>query len=120
MIFRGLTEDGDWLFGNGKSDHLTDEGAIEANIETALKVYLGEVFWDLNFGIDWRNLLGAVNPRAQAGIILQCRQMIITRYGVARILNIDATLDRYTRKLTVRYAIQTIFSRSVRGEIQPA
>lgn len=117
MIFRALDSDGDWTFGNGRSDYLTDEDAIEVNIRTALYVFLNECFWATSFGIDWWNLLGAVNPQAQAGIILQCRQMIITREGVSKIDNVSVSIDRYTRRLTVTYAIRTIFSRSVTDSI---
>lgn len=116
MKFRGLDSSGDWQFGAGLQSYLTEEDAIAADIKTALKVFLGEVFFDLNFGIDWWNLIGG-RGTAEQNIILQCRQMISSRDGVTRINRVDAALNRTSRRLTVSFNIDTVFSRNLTGEI---
>ena len=116
MKFRALDSAGDWSFGKGRQSYTTGDRAVNLNVETALKIFRGEVFWRLEFGVDWWNLLGAKN--SAASIILQCRELIVSRYGVARINRVSPNLNRTTRNLNVQYDIRTIFSRSVRGAAQ--
>lgn len=117
QIFRGITRDGDWTFGKGRASYFRNDLAIRTDIETALKIFLGEIFWDLGTGVDWWNLLGGKNPAAQAGIILQTRQVINKVDGVVRINKVNSSLDVSTRKLTVTYNVDTIFSRQVAGSV---
>lgn len=119
MIIRALTQTGDWTFGQGVQNYLRDEPAIEENIATRLRSFLNDAFWALDFGIDWYELLGATGPETQAAIVLATRQMIAESYGVVRINSVDAAIDRVTRRLTLNYNIDTIFSRSVTGTVQP-
>ena len=117
MIFRGIDGTGDWQFGNGVGSYFTNAAAINANIRTALMVFLGECFFNLNAGVDWWNLLGGKNPAAQAGIILQCRTIISASYGVVRINSVTPQLNTRTRRLTVTYDINTIFTRNLTGSV---
>lgn len=115
MKFRALDASGDWSFGAGQQSYLSDEDAIAADIGTALKVFLGECFFALNFGVDWWNLLSARNG-SEKNIILQCRQIIASRENVTRINRVEAILDRATRNLIVRYNVDTVFTRNLNGE----
>lgn len=114
MILRQIDADGDWTFGNGRQSFLTGELAIDQDIQTALMCYLNDTFWNTAFGIDWGNLIGG---KDQAGIVLQCRQMISTRSGVVKINSVDSSLNRTTRRLDVSYGIDTIYSRSLTGVV---
>jgi len=114
MSFRALDSNGDWTFGNGQQNYLTGLNAIAADINTALKTFLGECFFAVNFGVDWWNLLGS---KDQQGIILQCRQIIASRDSVTRINSVYAALDRTTRCLVVTYNIDTIYSRNYTSTI---
>ena len=114
MNFRALDSAGDWTFGNGVQNYLTDNSAIAADISTALQVFLGECFIATNFGVDWWNLIGS---KDEAGVILQCRQIIVGRVGVTKINSVVATLDRTTRRLVVTYSIDTIFSHNLSNSV---
>ncbi len=116
MRFRALDQNGDWTCGAGTQSYFTDEDAISADIKTALKIFLGEVFWALDAGVDWWNLIGA-RKGAEQNIILQCRQVISSRQGVTRINKVESILDRNTRRLSVSFNIDTVFSRNLNGEI---
>lgn len=96
---------GDWTFGQGVQNYLTGEAEINQDIATALKVFLGECFFDTSFGVDWWNLLGGKNPN---GIVLQCRRVIAARSGVTKITKVDAFLQ--DRNLMVSYNVSTVFS----------
>ncbi len=119
MIIRHLDASGDWTFGHGRQEYLRDEAAIELNIATRLRSFLNDCFWSLNFGVDWWNLLGAKSDAAQTNIIIQTRAMLAASYGVTRINSVTAALDHATRRLTVSYNVDTIFTHSVVASVQP-
>ncbi len=108
--FRALDSNGDWTFGAGLQSFAKGEASINADISTALRVFMGECFFALDAGVDWWNLLGS---RDEQGVILGCRKVIAQREGVARINSVTSSLNRATRKLSVTYNIDTIYSRSV-------
>lgn len=114
MKFRALDAQGDWVFGQGVQSYFTDEDAIAADSRTALKIFLGECFFALNAGVDWWNLIGG---RDDQGVVLQCRQVIAAREGVTRINRVESILDRQSRRLSVSFNIDTVFSRSLTGEV---
>lgn len=120
QTFRGIDTDGDWLWGRGKSSYLKNNDAIAADIRTALQIFMGEVFWNTQFGVDWWNLIGGKNPSAQAGIILQCRQVILSVDGVTQINNVSVSFASGTRALSVQYSVNTIFTQNITGSITPA
>jgi len=111
MTFRNLTFSGDWMFGQGNNNYLTGNAAIALNIQTALKTFLGDAFWQANFGVDWINLLG--NKNTEASILSQTRAIIASCYGVVQITNVAYNLNNITRQLTLTYNISTIYSSSV-------
>ena len=118
MIFRGITGSNDWTFGQGANSYFTKQAAVAANIKTSLMFWRNDCFWSMTTGIDWRNLLGTKQPAAQPNIVLQTRATIAGCESVVRINSLNASLNPATRRLTLAYVIDTIFSRNVAGAIQ--
>lgn len=112
MKIRALDADGDWVFGQGRGSYLVGIEAIVQDIETALHVFLGEAFWDMAFGVDWFNLIGAKANVAQQNIILQCREIIATREGVTKINRVEVTFTDFRRTLSIQYDISTIYGQT--------
>ena len=110
--FRAIDGNNDWQFGGGKSSYFNEEQAIDADIQTALQIFLGECFFATKDGVDWWNLIGGRNPSAQQGIILQCRTVILGRYGVVKVNSISPVLDQQ-RNLVVNYNVDTIYTRGL-------
>lgn len=98
----------DWTWGQGRQNYLTGEAEINQDIATALRVFLGECFFDTTFGVDWWNLLGGKGTAA--AIVLQCRKVIAARSGVTKINRVDASVDSRTRSLRVSYNVSTVYS----------
>lgn len=117
MIFRNLTSDGDWTFGNGVADYLVGEDAIKMNIQTRLKCFLNDWFADMSFGIDWWNLLGQKGSSAEANVLLQCRTSISGAYGVVKINSVMTSLDRTTRQLTLTFDVDSIYADNLTGGV---
>lgn len=111
MKIRALDSSGDWVFGQGKGSYAAGLDAVLQDIDTALHIFLGECFWDVDFGVDWFNLIGAKAPVAQQNIIAQCRKVIASRQGVSKINSVNVTFTNYRRSLSVVYDISTIFGR---------
>lgn len=109
MKIRALDSNGDWVFGQGRGSYFVGLDAIIQDIDTALHIFLGECFWDMTFGVDWFNLIGAKAPIAQENIVLQCRQIISTRIGVSRINFVEVNFVNFRRELNIRYDISTIY-----------
>lgn len=119
QTFRAIDADSDWLWGMGRSSYFRNNDAIQADIKTALQIFMGEVFWNTQFGVDWWNLIGGKNPAAQAGIILQTRTVILSCQGVSRINSVTPVFDSVTRRLNLSYNINTIFSQNITGSVSP-
>lgn len=119
MIIRALDENGDWKFGNGLQDYLTDQDAVRLNLVTRLKSWLNDAFWDLGFGIDWKNIIGSRNPEAELAALVQSREMIAQSFGVTKINSLAANTPRATRRTTMTFSVDSIFSRNTTGVAQP-
>lgn len=98
---------GDWTFGQGRQNYLSGAAEINQDIATALKVFLGECFFDTSFGVDWFNLLGG---KSASAIVLQCRTVISRRRGVTKINSVTASLDTRSRRLSITYNVSTVYS----------
>lgn len=117
MKIRALDSGGDWEFGRGLQSYLVDQQAIEENVATRLRQFLGDCFWAVEQGVDWFSLLGVKGPQTQAAIVLAARQVIAESYGIVRINSVEASTDATTRRCTVAYNTDSIFSRSVQGTV---
>lgn len=107
MRVRGIDANGDWLFGKGANDYLTANAAVQQNIATRLRSFLGDCFCDLGAGVDWFNLLGAKNETA---VTLAVSAVILNTQDVTGLQQLNVALDA-ARRLTISYRVQTIYSR---------
>lgn len=114
MIFRQITGSGDWLFGKGVNDYATAEGAIDLNIKTRILSWIGDCFFALADGIDWRSRL---DTGQQAALVEEIKSNILNAFGVVGINSVQATFDGRTRTVAIDYDIQTIYSPSFQSTI---
>lgn len=106
MRVRALDVNGDWTFGKGQNDYLTGIPALAQNIKTRLSSFLNDCFFNLNFGIDWFNLLGSKN---ETGLNLAIASMLLNTQNVSGILELSINVDN-NRVITIQYAVQTTLS----------
>jgi hypothetical protein len=109
MKIRAIDEQGDWVFGQSRNSYFTGAAEIIEDIDTALNLFMGEAFWAMDAGVDWWNLIGGKNPQAQQNIIVQCREVIASRWGVTKINSVDVEFSNYRRNLSITYSIETIY-----------
>ena len=116
--FRGITAANDWTFGQGRNSYFTKEQAIAADIKTSLLFFLNDCWFSMTTGIDWWNLLASKGEVAKQNILLQARLAIIQREGVVRINSVEAVTDSAQRRLTIKFNVDTIYSRNLTGYAQ--
>lgn len=115
MIMRALDGSGDWTFGNGLQNYNYSNNAIAENVQTRLYEFLNNCFFNLGAGIDWTRLMGSKNSLQET--LLTIRGVILQSFGVVRVNEINPVLVPGTRKLTVTYSIDTIFTKNLKGVI---
>lgn len=113
MRIRAVDGNGDWLFGKGQNDYVTRQAAVRQNIESRLREFLGDSFWNVGGGVDWFNLLGSKNPVA---INLAVSAVILNTADVTGVRQASVSLD-VARKLSVKYVATSIFSQ-ISGNFQ--
>lgn len=106
-IVRQIDVNGDWTFGKGRNNYLKGNDAVAQNIETRLRSFLGNCFFDLSSGIDWFNLLGSKDQQA---LNLAISSTILNTPNVTGINELSSFLDPITRNFTVRYNVNTSYS----------
>jgi hypothetical protein len=111
MIIRGLDQDDDWTFGNGKSSYKRSQLALNQNISTKLLEWKGDCFFDNDAGVDWKNRL---EKRSQIPFLQdEIRTVILKVDGVVEVANLDLNFNSTSRNLTVNYSVKTIYSTEV-------
>lgn len=113
MIFRETSQDGDFVWGRGKQNYLVGNAAIAKNIETRLKTYFSEAFFDTTKGIPWLSLLG---QKDLSPLLLAVRNSIVDAYGVVRVTDVSFTIDT-ARNITITYFIDSIYTTGIAGTV---
>lgn len=115
MKFRSLDLNGDWNYGRGISSYASGDAAIELDIATSLRSWVGNCFFDLETGVDYLNLLA---PGTKDNLNSAIQGVILGIDGVVGINTYESQFDPVTRKLSVQVSIQTIYSQSFLSKLQ--
>lgn len=109
MRVRAIDSQGDWTFGKGRSNYITDLAAIRQNIRTRLLSFLGDCFFATNDGIAWFDLLGS---KDQLQVNLAVSSVILNTQFVTGLQQLSISLND-NRQLTIQYEVQTAFSKNL-------
>lgn len=114
MKISNLTADGDFTFGAGAQNYLTGQRAIALDIKTFLLLWVGNCFWALQAGINWRQYL---DKNQEAKLLAALQAGILARFGVMGINQLSVRLAPVTRHLTVSYDVSTIYTQRFQDSI---
>lgn len=117
MKHRAIDAAGDWTFGKGLSNYAMDEAAIELNIATRLRSWVGNCPFAMQDGIDW---LSRLDVGQEAALLNDLRTLILQSQGVVGINTVSYNLDRQTRNFTVTYNIVTIYNQAFQAQVTQA
>lgn len=106
MIIRGTDSTGDWTFGTGKGAYKRELDALMLNIETRLKEWKYDCFFNEAAGIDYKNHIGIGSDQLLAADV---KRVVLQSYGVLSILSFSLSIGRDTRELTIQVNISTIY-----------
>jgi len=100
MIVRGLDQQHDWTFGQGKANYLTGSDAIKQCIKTKLLSLKGNWFLNLNEGIAWFDYFE--NHINVIQLERELKLAIASIDGVTEILSFDVLLNSVTRTFLIQ------------------
>lgn len=106
MIIRNSTPSGDFTFGKGLSDYLTNQNAILHNVKTRLLEWKGDCFYAVARGVDYNNLLDVGTKNLLDSDV---KRIILQSEGVLKINSYESTLDNIERAYSGEATITTIF-----------
>lgn len=112
MRYRKLSSTGDYMFGNGQADFLTNSPETVAQaVRTYLRLFLGEWYLNVNDGTPWLEGVLGYNSQEEADETLQ--NTILGIQGVQNLTNWKSTYDPATRRYTsISGVIDTIYGRT--------
>lgn len=116
MIIRATTATNDWTFGKSLQDYFINEAAIEANVKTKMLEWVGDCFFNLPGGIDWKNRL---DVGQQQSLIVEIKQLVLQCYGIISIVAFEANFTGSTRFESITMTLQTIYSPSATITVTP-
>jgi hypothetical protein len=112
MIIRRVDEDGDFVFGHGLADYLTENEAIALLVKQRLWLWLGEWFLNITAGVNWPAILGT-RPPALRLAETEIRRVVENTPGVEEITAFDMTFDHAIFMVQVYIEVTTEFSTGV-------
>lgn len=109
MIVRAIDENGDWQFGNSRQSYKENLEALRQTIQTRLRSFLGDCFFNQTDGIDWLNLSDR-NREEELGLAISTN--LLNTEGVNKIVDFSYSLDR-NRQFNISFVVETVY-----GQIQ--
>jgi len=106
---RAIDGAGDWIWGIGPGAYKLRAQALDQQIQCAILSFLGDCFYDVNFGINWWTLLGTSN---QAALNLAVKAQILNVPGVTGINQLSAVYNSRSRRLALQYQVQTVYGQT--------
>lgn len=113
MKFRNLTTDGDWTFGAGRQNYAVSDKSISLNIETTIKTFLTECFFNQDVGVAWFDIIDSKNKDVT---VLAIKSAISACYGVIAVKELEYTYNEL-RELEIKYTISTIYDSTLQGVV---
>ena len=107
---RKLTNDNDWVYGNGNADIFTGEDGVAFNIKTRLQEFYNDAFFNLNRGIAWYEFIGRKQDNNNTNEVLTQNvvDIVSNTDGVVSVDNIS--FEYKNRKIEINISYKSIFS----------
>lgn len=114
MIIRKLDSTHDWTFGKGLANYAVNEQAIEENIQTRLLSWVGDCFFALDEGVDWKSRL---DIGQMDNLKNELRTVIAQSAGVVSVNSVTVTFAGGDRLFTATYNIDTQFGQGFQNTL---
>jgi len=111
--FRLLDANHDWSLGAGKQSYTQNLQALMLDLKTRILSWVGDCFFDLDAGIDWKNHL---EYNTQNQLESSIKNIAFRTIGVTKVNEISISLDN-TRLAAVRLSCDTIYGSNIQNFI---
>lgn len=110
MRYRALSSEGDYRFGAGSADFLSDVEAVAQAVRTRLLLFQGEWWEDISIGLPfWQGIAGQnMNTETKRAVDMLVQDRILGTEGVSGIVRFQSEFTE-DRRYTVRVTLQTIY-----------
>ena len=113
MKFRSLDGNWDWRFGRGSADYSGNSMAIAYDVKSKILSWYGDCFFDMNEGIDWKNILGSKNQKEQLDNSI--RQIIVNEPEVVELTYFESEISKRVYTCTAR--LKTVYNETIEVKI---
>ena len=119
MKYRKLDQNGDYTFGAGSYDYISDDEAIGQAIKTKILLFYGEWWENLGEGIPmFQSVLGQTNPDTiKSSLSMLVEQRIMKIQEVDSVKNIEIDYDRKNRTISMEVDVATTSGEIVNVEV---
>ena len=114
MIFRQLDANGDFTWGKGVQNFARGQQAIALNLQTLIQCWVGDCFFALQMGINWKQLM---NYGPNAGLDSALQVLILRAYGVVSMVSATIRHDAQSRNFTASYTVDTVYTKAVTNQL---
>lgn len=106
MRIRNVDINGDWVYGKGKNDYKKDLEGLKVDLQTRLKEWKYDCFFNEESGIDYKNFL---DIGTQIFLDNDVKRVTLQTDGILRINSFESTIDRDTREYYGEMNISTYY-----------
>lgn len=109
MKVRALDSSGDWTFGSGLANYISDVDAINQTVASRLKSFKNDNPLAMDENIDWNDLLG--RKGTEDSILREIERVVLQTNGVTRITELEVKkTENRIQSLSLKY--DTIYNSS--------
>jgi len=108
MQVSGLDKNLDWRFGKGRAVYNRDSKAIAQNVLTRLRSFRGDWYLNVEFGINWIELLG--NLGTENRLLRAVESTVLQTEGVISIQRLGIIKRNSSRGVTIELQYTDVFT----------
>lgn len=113
MKVRALDSNWDFKFGRSRQDYADESLGVAYDIKQKILCWYNDCFFDMNAGIDYKNLLGAKGTKVQ--IDNSVKKIIITQPEVVEMTYFESSVS--DRKYTATIRFKTVYGETIEVKI---
>lgn len=113
MKVRALDSNWDFKFGKSRQDYADESLGVAYDIKQKILCWYNDCFFDMNTGIDYKNLLGAKGTKVQ--IDNSVKKIIITQPEVVEMTYFESSVN--DRKYTATIRFKTVYGETIEVKI---
>ena len=112
---RTRTVDGnwDWNFGKGLNDYADDALGVAYSVKMRVLSWLGDCFFAMEDGIDWKNILGSKNTKEQADQSI--KEIVVSDPEITELVYFESNV--VDRKYTCTMRFKTVYDETIEVKI---